>query len=207
MLEAAIFDADGTLFDVTALQHEALSRALARTGWEIGNRRLSPEMSSAQKLQALSELRSFPTDWHEEIHLMESEHLSQVIEERLQPCPGARKLLLALLRHGLGACVVSPMDSTQTRGALARLGLSDLVEGVSQSAWDSLGGFRSGAEAIATRVGKCVAIVGGDYAAQRARESGVMAVVRVAGFQDLHAGVLGDLRRQGIGSRFAGMML
>jgi HAD superfamily hydrolase (TIGR01509 family) len=108
----------------------------------------------------------------------------RVLDEQLEPVPGVRAAVEAVVARGRHTCVASSGSHDKMRGTLGRTGLRDLFEGRIFSATEVPRGkpapdlFLHAASRMQVDPGRCVVVEDSRYGVAAARSAGV----RVVGF-------------------------
>ena len=121
MIQGAIFDCDGTLFDSMYLYRDFVSQYLTRRGLvpKTGIEDTIRYMSMLETAEYIRGLYGLPETAEEII-----EDCNRVLEKayfhEIQPRPGVRELLIQLHGRGVPMCIATATDAYLVRGALQR---------------------------------------------------------------------------------------
>lgn len=124
MIEAAIFDMDGLMFDTEPLWYKAWTPALARFGLTLDDT-LALEcrgMSGVLRDQVIS--RHYPGYDGHAISCALDEEAAKIIEHELTKKPGLDELLTWLAEQGVPCVVASSSSHEMIRGNLERAGVA-----------------------------------------------------------------------------------
>lgn len=131
MIQGAIFDCDGTLFDSMYLYRDFVSQYLTRRGLvpEEGIEDTIRYMSMLEAAEYVRGVYGLPETAEEII-----EDCNRVLENayfhEIQPRPGVRELLIQLHSRGVPMCIATATDRYLVEGALERLGMDGYFCGV-----------------------------------------------------------------------------
>jgi HAD superfamily hydrolase (TIGR01509 family) len=132
ILQAVLFDLDGTLVDSNETHVEAWVACFAERGHGISAKRIRPEigLGGEQLVRAILGRDAAKLDV-EQLPECESERYRRLVAERkLQLLPGAKRLLEAVRAHGLRSALASSSRAEQLEATFASVGvdLRELVD-------------------------------------------------------------------------------
>lgn len=131
MIQGAIFDCDGTLFDSMYLYRDFVSQYLIGRGLvpEAGIEDTIRYMSMLEAAEYVRGAYGLPETAEEII-----EDCNRVLENayfhEIQPKPGVRELLIQLYSRGVPMCIATATDRYLVEGALRRLGMDGYFYGI-----------------------------------------------------------------------------
>ncbi len=131
MIRAVFFEIDGTLMDTNYLHVEAWADAFEKIGRTIPRREIHRQIGKSGK-KMLEDFR-FDEAIAKKADMLHGK-LYKKLQKKGKPLPGARDLIAALKRRGLGVWFATSAKPEELEHTMKVLGAKDLIEDIVSSA-------------------------------------------------------------------------